>query len=237
MQSYLRKMFVLALACAVLVPGALRSAEEGKETALFNGKDLSGWKVVFEERRGKKGDKTSEKAAPPKVEEVWQVRDGGVLYCKGNPRGYIRTEKDDYANYELTLEWRFPEGSPGGNSGVLLHTSTPNEIGVWPKSLEAQLFHRNAGDIWVIGETCEIENAAERVMGRRHLNLTDDSEKPIGQWNHYRILCDGDQITIFVNGDKVNHVTKCSATKGAICLQSEGAEIEFRNIKLRPLEK
>jgi hypothetical protein len=214
---------------AIGAVGSAASAEE-KEVALFNGKDLSGWKAVFQESRDKK-------AAPPKIEEVWQVREGGVLYCKGRPIGYLRTERDDFENYVLELEWRFPEGSPGGNSGVLLHTSTPNEIGVWPKSLEAQLFHQNAGDIWVIGETCEIENAAERVKGRRHLNLTDDSEKPIGEWNHYKIVCDGDQITIYVNGDKVNHVTKCSVSKGAICLQSEGAEIEFRNIKLKPLEK
>jgi hypothetical protein len=190
---------------------------------LFNGKDLTGWKWVS----SKEG---------VKAEEVWSVKDG-VLICKGTPSGYIRTEKDDYANYLLELEWRFPEGSKGGNSGVLLHASTPNAIGVWPKSIEAQLFHQNAGDIWVIGETCEIENKEKRVMGRRHLNLTDGSEKPIGQWNKYEILCKQDTITLKVNGELVNHVTKCSATKGAICLQSEGAEIHFRNIKLRSARK
>jgi hypothetical protein len=206
-------------ACVSFTLTAAAWAEDtAKGEPLFNGKDLSGWKWVCE----KEGIK---------AEEVWSVKDG-VLACRGNPRGYIRTEKDDYANYVLELEWRFPEGSKGGNSGVLLHTSTPNAIGIWPKSLEAQLFHQNAGDIWVIGETCKIENAAERVMDRRHLNLTDDSEKSIGQWNKYRILCKGDEIMLYVNGDLVNHVTRCSATKGAICLQSEGAEIEFRNITL-----
>ena len=74
-------------------------------------------------------------------------------------------------------------------------------------------------------------------MGRRHYNLTDDSERPIGEWNDYKIVCDGDQITIWVNGDLVNHVTKCSVTKGAICLQAEGADIEFRDIRLKPLNK
>ena len=75
------------------------------------------------------------------------------------------------------------------------------------------------------------------MKGRRHLNLTDDSEKPIGEWNHYEITCRGDEITIKVNGVLVNHVTKCSATKGAICLQSEGAELSFSNIRLTPLKK
>jgi hypothetical protein len=102
--------------------------------------------------------------------------------------------------------------------------------------MEAQLNHLNAGDIWVIGTTCQIENADKRVMGRRHYNLTDDSEKPIGEWNHYEITCKGDEIAIKVNGVLVNHVTKCSQSKGAICLQAEGADIEFRNIKLTPLK-
>jgi hypothetical protein len=191
-----------------------------ESVSLFNGKDLAGWKAVLED-----------KAARP--EDVWTVKEG-VLHCKGEPRGYIRTERDDFENYVLKLQWRFPAGTKGGNSGVLVHTSAPGAIGIWPKSLEAQLNHQNAGDIWVIGETCEIENAAERVKGRRHLNLTDDSEKPIGEWNQYEITCASDDIKIKVNGVLVNHVTKCSATKGAICLQSEGAPIEFREIVLMP---
>ena len=68
------------------------------------------------------------------------------------PNGYIRT-KDEYENYRLTLEWRWPEGGTPGNNGVLIHTTTPKELGVWPKSLEVQLAHENAGDFWVIGTT------------------------------------------------------------------------------------
>src|SRR5262245_7040169 len=210
--------FVLPVAGSPSVPAA-----EG-EVVLFNGKNFDGWTAVI----GREGFK---------LEDIWSVAEGGVLVCKGRgkPSGYIRTTRDDFANYTLTLQWRFPEGTPGGNSGVLVHTSTPGALGVWPKSLEAQLNHKNAGDIWVIGTTCEIENADKRVMGRRHFNLTDDSERPIGEWNDYKIVCDGDQITIWVNGDLVNHVTKCTQAKGAICLQAEGADIEFREIRLKPL--
>jgi hypothetical protein len=216
-------MFWRTSACTVvlIVVATTRSVaeEDTGATPLFNGKDLSGWKWVSSKEE-------------VKAEDVWSVKDG-VLSCTGKPPGYLRTEKDDYANYLLELEWRFPQGTAGGNSGVLVHTSTPGAIGIWPKSLEAQLFHQNAGDIWVIGETCEIENPTERVKGRRHLNTSDGDEKPIGEWNHYRILCKQDTITLFVNGKEVNRVTKCSATKGAICLQSEGAPVEFRNIRLR----
>ena len=193
---------------------------------LFNGKDLSGWSPVI----GRPGYKP---------EDYWSVAEGGILVVngKGKPSGYIRHARDDFENYTLTLQWRFPAGSPGGNSGVLLHTSTPAALNVWPKSLEAQLNHKNAGDIWVIGTSCEIENPDKRVAGRRHFNLTDDSEKPIGEWNDYKIECRGDEITIWVNGDLVNHVTKCSERKGAVCLQAEGADVEFRDIKLTPLGK
>jgi hypothetical protein len=217
-----RLLFVTLV--AALVPVA--TAADKDEIVLFNGKNFDGWTAVI--------------GRPDfKLQDIWSVADGGILVCqgKGKPSGYIRHHRDDLENYTLTLQWRFPAGTPGGNSGVLVHTSTPGALGVWPKSLEAQLNHKNAGDIWVIGTTCEIENADKRVMGRRHYNLTDDSEKPIGEWNDYKIVCEGDKVTIWVNGDLVNHVTKCSVTKGAICLQAEGADIEFRDIRLKPLAK
>jgi hypothetical protein len=208
---------------AVAACGRLLAADEGEALTLFDGQSLEGWSGVL-----------SDPAA--KATDVWSVADG-VLVCKGKPPGYLKSDRDDFHDYLLTLQWRFPAGSKGGNSGVLVHATTPGALGIWPKSLEAQLNHQNAGDIWVIGTTCEIDNAAERVKGRRHFNLTDDSEKPIGEWNDYEIECAGDTLTIKVNGVLVNRVTKCSASRGAICLQSEGAEIHFRNIEVRPLGK
>lgn len=78
---------------------------------------------------------------------------------------------------------------------------------------------------------------AERTPkeGRRILNLTDNSERPPGQWNTMRIRCQGGDVTVWVNGDKVNEGSACSATRGAICLQSEGAPIYFRRVELKPL--
>lgn len=224
------KFMVLALLGAFcLCPPMPAGGAEG--IVLFNGKNFDGWTAVI-------GPANSKNIIPAsKLSDLWSVAEGGVLVCRGKdrPRGYLRHQRDDFENYTLTLQWRFPEGTPGGNSGVLVHTTTPGALGVWPRSLEAQLNHLNAGDIWVIGTTCEIENADKRVMGRRHYNLTDNSERPIGQWNDYKVLAKGDQLTIWVNGDLVNHVTKCSQAKGAICLQAEGADIDFREIVLTPL--
>ena len=206
----------LLLTCA----GAL-AKEVADEVELFNGRDLEGW--------------THELTDPDvPMDAVWSVRDG-VLVCKGEPVGYLVTKKNGFADYVLTLDWRWP-GKPG-NNGVLIHSSTPRTLGIWPKSLEVQLGNGDAGDFWIIGTTIEIEDAEKRRTDRRHLNLTDGSEKPPGEWNTMEITARGSDVTVKVNGELVNHCTNTSETKGAIALQSEGAEIEYRNIKLRKLKK
>ncbi len=191
-----------------------------KSVELFNGKDLKGWTYHL---------------ADPKVKmaDVWSVKDG-VLRCSGKPAGYLLTKKDDFENYVLDLEWRWPE--KGGNNGVLVHVTEPGALGVWPKCLEVQLADQQAGDFWVIGTTIEIEKPEGRIEDRRHINLSDGDEKPLGKWNHMQIVCRGDEVIVKVNGKVVNHATKLSQSKGAIALQSEGTPIEYRNIKLTPLK-
>jgi hypothetical protein len=187
-----------------------------KPRPLFNGQDLSGWTHYLWDSAAKKQDTTTPRSA------VWSVEDG-VLICQGKPSGYIRTDRE-YENYKLSLEWRWPEGT------------TRNALGAWPKSIEVQLALGNAGDLWVIGTNLEVPDLEKRRQGRRHFNLTDGSEKPPGQWNRMEIVCKGDEIIVHVNGDLVNHATKCDVTRGAISLQSEGAVVHFRNVYLTPLE-
>lgn len=217
--SQLRCISMMFMGVCWGVSSTCQGAENGK-TMLFNGRDLSGWTYYLEDTSAERDD-------------VWSVRDG-VLVCTGRPAGYLRTKKQ-YENYVLELEWRWPPGTEGGNNGVLVHTTTPGALGVWPKSIEVQLGKGDAGDFWVIGTELDVANEAQRKHGRRHVNLTDDSEKPLGQWNHMEIRCSGDTIEVKVNGDLVNRATNCSVTRGAIALQSEGALIEYRNIILRPL--
>ncbi len=195
--------------------------DDAKSIRLFNGKDLEGWTPVLA------GDGA-------KPNEVWEVRDGGVLWCRGKPKGYLRTKRDDFENYELTLEWRWP--AKPGNNGVLVHTTDAAVLDIWPRSHEIQLNDGHAGDIWVIGTTLEIPKPEGRIKGRRHINTIDDAEKPLGEWNKMRIVCAGDELTIYINDKHTNYASKLSQTKGAISLQSEGAEIEYRNIVLKPLK-
>lgn len=194
-----------------------------QQIALFNGQDLDGWEMYLKD----------EKVDPA---TVWSVRDG-VLRCEGQPFGYIRTAKS-YSNYVLELEWRWPEKPT--NSGVLLHTVGEEKI--WPQCIEAQLKHENAGDFVTIQA-----GSAITVNGERHTSTdkklftiipkqNDSTENLPGQWNSYNIICKDDTIQLTVNGVLQNTATETTLTSGAICLQSEGSPIEFRNIMMTPLK-
>jgi hypothetical protein len=119
---------------------------------------------------------------------------------------------------------------------------------MFPKSLEVQMMHQNAGDFWCIVEDITVPDMLERrgpkeewgiVEGkkRRILNLTDDSEKQLGEWNQMVVECVADTIKVWVNNDLVNYGYDCTATKGQIAVQAEGSEVEFRKIDLTPIEK
>ena len=62
-----------------------------------------------------------------------------------------------------------------------------------------------------------------------------DVEKPVGEWNTLECVANGDEITIYLNGTLVNHASRVKPRKGRIQIQSEGAEIYFRKVELRPL--
>jgi Domain of Unknown Function (DUF1080) len=187
------------------------------ERDLFNGRDLSGWTAHLNENG--------------KPEDVWSIVEG-VLVCKGNPVGYIRTN-DDFTNYVLKLEWRFnPVTKKTGNSGVLLRMIGPDKV--WPRSVEAQLQHENAGDFWNIDEF-PMKTEAARLSGR-NTKKTHMAERPIGEWNEYEIVVQRGDVTLNVNGQTLNRAWNVQETPGKIGLQSEGSEIHFRNIRIAPLE-
>lgn len=191
----------------------------GEKIKLFNGKDTTGWKAFVPDLAKDGKDQLS----------VWSVKDG-VLQCAGRPIGYIQTEAE-YDNFVLELEWRFDPAKGEGNSGVLLRTI--GEDTVWPKSMEAQLHSKNAGDFWNIGEYKATVDA-KRTNGRHTVKLRETNEKPLGEWNRYRIVVNQGTIELWVNGLLQNVATGVEVNKGRIALQSEGAYIEFRNIELTP---
>lgn len=226
------KRIFLALTAFLFTISALSAAEP---IVLFNGQNLEGWEPVLDKPNADPAD-------------TWSVKDG-LLHCTGTPRGYLRTASDDYEDYRLVVEWRWPKGTKdNANNGVLVHTSTPGVLGIWPKSLEVQMGNGNAGDFWVIpGAKADdpttvnvplkgLPHYKDRIRGRRHLNFTEGSEKPIGQWNRMEVVCQDDTVTVVVNGEVVNYGYDCSIDSGAICLQSEGAPIAYRKVVLFPLD-
>ena len=188
----------------------------GEPIELFNGKDLAGWNF-FLNNDGKRDD-------------VWSVKDG-ILRCEGNPSGYLYTGAH-FTSFELIVEWRFDPAVGGGNSGVLMRLQPPHKT--WPRSIEAQLQSRHAGDIWNI-ENFSMRTDPDRTQGRRTEKLLPSNEKPIGEWNHYRIRLDHSRLTMEINGEVQNTATWCEELPGPIALQSEGVPIEFRKVQLRPI--
>jgi hypothetical protein len=231
----MKKTFACVIAVGILActfPAQAQSKSKSASQSLFNGKDLTGWHVDVPEM-----DKD------PKARNPFIVRKG-LLVSLGTPEGHLITDAV-YQNYRLEVEYRFA-GKPG-NCGVLVHASTPRALyGMFPQSIESQLQHNDAGDFWCIVEDIKVPDMETRrgpkaqwgTSGdklRRIKNLTDHSEKPLGQWNTMTIECLKDTVKGWVNGDLVNNGFGCTAQKGQIALQAEGAEVEFRKVMLTPI--
>src|SRR5262245_9812869 len=220
------KRLLLALIFAAVGFTAFTKAGEEGWIKLFNGKDLSGWTIFLDPK--KKGD----------PEKVWSVKDGTIV-CQGQPFGYLLTEKE-YGDYVLKVQWRWGEKGPAKgvrNSGVFVHVTGPDKI--WPKAIEAQRMDGHAGDFWLVDNfklTVDSKRQDPKVA-RHYLRMKDDVEKKIGEWNQYEITCKGDTIKLVINGQHVNEGTNAELSKGKILLQSEGAEIHFRDVVLKPLSK
>lgn len=205
-----------------------------KSKSLFNGKDLTGFTVDI-----------------PAVDTVanlpasFKIRNG-ILVSMGNPIGHLITKKS-YENYRLDIEYRFV-GKPG-NCGVLVHASTPRVLyKTFPQSLEVQMEHNNAGDFWCIKEDITVANmeaqrgpkkewGTEEGKQRRIMNLTDHTEKALGEWNKMTIYCIGNKVTVYLNNVLVNDGFNCTANKGQIAVQAEGSEVEFRKLSLAKMKK
>jgi hypothetical protein len=224
------KLCFLVLAIVAIVS----FAPAPKTISLFNGKDLAGWHVDVPAM-----DKN------PNLKSPFIIRNG-LLVSMGTPGGHLITDAI-YENYKLQVEYRFA-GVPG-NCGVLLHASTPRALyDMFPKAIESQMMTQNAGDFWCIQEDIEVLDMEKRrgpreewgVNGnkkRRIINLTDGSEKPVGEWNTMIVECVKNSIKVWVNDDIVNCGFNCTVSKGQIALQSEGSEVEFRKVELTPISK
>jgi hypothetical protein len=210
----------LALAIAAPLPADEPRPPEGF-MPLFNGTDLKGWKVYD----GKM--------------EVWGA-DKGILYCDTGGGGWLLTE-EEFADFEIRCEFRWTK--EGGNSGVGLRV--PRKGAPHIDGMEIQLIddenwekvHKfKLADYQHTGSLYDVKPAAKLV------------NKPIGEWNRVRIVCQGRDVTVEINGEKVNDVNLDGfkeskgakhpgilRDKGCIGFQSYNFRVEFRNVWLKKL--
>lgn len=187
----------------------------------FNGKDLTGWVRV--------------NCAPG----TFTVRDG-MIVSTGVPTGVLRTERM-YENFIVELEWKHLK--EGGNAGLFVHSASLPAPGVpFTKSIEVQIIDGNdPGGNWTgHGDIFSIHGATftpdrPHPKGWSRCLPSERRAKPAGEWNHYRVECRDGRISLAVNGKEVSGGTKCMPRKGYICLESEGTECHFRNLRITEL--
>ncbi|HNY14097.1 MAG TPA: DUF1080 domain-containing protein [Bacteroidales bacterium] len=214
------RTFVMMAAAMLVLAGTVQGQpKQSKEkqsrkakpetVRLFNGKDLKNWAFHLKD---------------PSVDPsgVFTVKNG-VINIKGEPFGYMRT-KESFSDYTLTLEWRWP--SEPTNSGVFVHAQLPDTI--WPRCIECQLKAGSAGD-FVCMNGADMNERKDKAV-RSVKKLAGSSEKPAGEWNKMEVTCLSNTITVSVNGILQNKATGLNINSGHICLQSEGKDLEFRNV-------
>ena len=224
----MRLQIRLMAVAVVFAAGSFALAADKPEGGvdLFDGKSLAGWEYYLVE-------------PDVKMDDVWSVADG-LLVCKGEPMGYLATKKD-FTNFRLVVEWRWAPGKPAGNSGVLMRiTGEPKAL---PKCVEAQLKAGSAGDIYgfhgfqVKGDAARARTSEGEMIGKLSgVSKIKGNEKEPGEWNKYEITLSGGNLTLLVNGEKVNEATDLDVVAGKIGLQSEGGEVHFRTVQLIPLD-
>jgi hypothetical protein len=194
---------------------------------LFNGKDLTGWVNVNT------------------AEDTWKVRDG-LLVCSGHPIGVMRTAKQ-YENFVLHIEWMQME--PGGNSGVFAWSNAqPDPATRLPNGVEVQMLELEWPNLnkvngvprpiaYVHGELFGVggvKTTPDNPRGDRSMSI-ENRCKGRGEWNTYDVVAIDGVIKLSVNGKVVNGISHSTQKKGYLCLESEGAEIHFRNIRIMEL--
>jgi len=215
-------------AAVMLLNCATRAADTPQYRDLFNGRDLAGWVDV--------------NTSP----DTWKVRDG-LLVCRGQPIGVMRSDRQ-YENFILHIEWMHLEA--GGNSGTFVWSegTVPADRRL-PKGCEVQMLELEWPNLnrEKDGTPRPLAYVHGELFGANGLTTTPDNPrgtrsmsrenrcKGKGEWNTYDVVCVDGVIKLAVNGRFVNGISKSSVKKGYICLESEGAEIHFRNIRILEL--
>ncbi len=233
---FIKKRLAAGLIGAGLIFGTCLQADEKTASPLFNGKNLDGWNIYI---------RHNEKGVDPRMDPkgVFKVEDG-VIHISGEEFGCLTTVKD-YEDYHFKVEFKWgekrwkPRETAKRDSGILYHCIGNDKV--WTKSVECQVQETDCGDFYMVDGTSAVVNGKREAVFSKKLK---DTEKPNGEWNTVEVICKGDTVKHIVNGVLVAEASGLSAdkegktplTKGRILLQSEGAEVFYRNVTLSPLK-
>lgn len=236
-------MRVWLISTLLLSSGSVRGADE---IVLFNGEDFSGWTFFLEH----KGANANGKG---KISDFAAVKPGGVIEINPIGHGALMTETE-YLNYKLHAEWRFVDPKGANNSGLLLRIRPPfvwdMEHGELAGMYLVQIMPPHTGDLWVLGAFSESKLTTDPARSfppfgnrpnekgahhRRHVKMKD-AEKPAGEWNSVDVTLYGKNVTVVVNGEVVNEGTNLIDLPGRIGLECEFGSVQFRNLRLIPIE-
>lgn len=213
----------ILLIALLLVSLRCAAAEDDGFVPLFNGTNLDGWVNI--------------NGTP----ETWSVTNG-MIHCTGLPTGAMRTPRQ-YENFIMEADWRHL--SVGGNSGIFIWGSPLPAPGVpYLRGIEVQVldngFAVKGKNEWYTthGDIFPIHGAKMKPIGRTHGERsfpTEERSLSSPEWNHYRIVCNNGTIRLSVNGKEVSGGDGCNYRKGYLALESEGAPVEFRNLRIKEL--
>jgi len=166
----------------------------------------------------------------PTEEPTWTA-EGDVIKCTGQPRGYIFT-KQAFDDFTLRLDYRYVPADDqtdekqleASNTGILVFISGEHKL--WPVSLEVQGKHIEMGQIKANGGAAAIEIDDDD-------QARTDARKPVGEWNSVEVVSTKGALTASLNGTQVCKSDAGELVEGSIGLQSEGFEVQFRNVRIR----
>lgn len=212
-------LLVILVACSTETPTLGDGQPSPAWTPLFDGKTLDGWVNV--------------QCAP----STFTVRDG-MIVSSGIPTGILRTARM-YENFELELEWRHMKA--GGNAGLFIWSDALTARGQpFSRSIEVQVmdgvekpgFYTSQGDIFSIhGSRMKPDRA--HPNGWERCLPSSNQTRPSPEWNHYRVVADAGVLKLSINGVEVSGASACTPRKGYICIESEGSECHFRNLRIK----
>lgn len=245
MFRFSRVSCVLAVTGILLIAASATLADEptGLPKACIDGTGL-GWRALTE------SDFVNANCAP----DTWNWGADGVVHCTGKPVGVTRTTKE-FTNFELVAQWRHL--SSGGNSGIFvwsapeafenLKQGTLPRIGIEVQVLDhgfteqyekrtgkkADWFTSN-GDVFPVGGSTMNPFPPASPKGVRSFPRKNLS-RGVNEWNHYYVRAINGEIRLWVNGEEVSGGNECKPAKGYLCLESEGAPVEFKDLRIREL--